>query len=428
MRRIAALLLVVAVGCAATLLTGGGGDGGYRLRAVFDNGSGLRTGMDVRVSGIEVGDVRSIGLDQSVPAHPRAVALIAIDDPAATDFRRDAQCAIRSATLLGDRFVDCRMTQKRRPGTPAPPPLATADGEHLLPVTRTSSPVDPDLFLDIFRLPVRQRLSIVINELGTGLAGSGAALRAAVHRADPAFLQLDRTLDILVQQRHALARLASASDRVLAPLARERDHIAGFVQHGNDLLGAVADRRAALRATFRRLPAFLAELRPTLTDLAGLAGQAGPALADLDSAAAQLSDATVALRPAAQAGVPGLRALGASAPAQQRGLTDVQPVLARLARLNPASRPVWGDLRTTLSSLRAGGGLDRLVELPMAIGLTSNGFDKYGYYSRTNAIITTCTSYVVARTSSCVGQFGQNDAPTADAKTSVIDYLLGSDG
>ena len=113
--------------------------------------------------------------------------------------------------------------------TPAPPPLATADGEHLLPVTRTSSPVDPDLFLDIFRLPVRQRLSIVINELGTGLAGSGAALRAAVHRADPAFLQLDRTLDILVQQRHALARLASASDRVLAPLARERDHIAGFV-------------------------------------------------------------------------------------------------------------------------------------------------------------------------------------------------------
>ena len=63
----------------------------------------------------------------------------------------------------------------------------------------------------------------------------------------------------------------------------------------------------------------------------------------------------------------------------------------------------------------------------MAIGLTSNGFDKYGYYSRTNAIITTCTSYVVARTSSCVGQFGQNDAPTADAKTSVIDYLLGSD-
>ena len=69
MRRIAALLLVGAA-CAATLLTGGGGDGGYRLRAVFDNGSGLRTGMDVRVSGIQVGEVRSIGLDQSVPAHP----------------------------------------------------------------------------------------------------------------------------------------------------------------------------------------------------------------------------------------------------------------------------------------------------------------------------------------------------------------------
>jgi phospholipid/cholesterol/gamma-HCH transport system substrate-binding protein len=241
---------------------------GYLLRAVFDNGSGLRTGMDVRVSGIEIGRVRSIDLDQSRPTMPRAVAVIEVDDPVAAGFRRDGRCSIRSATLLGDRFVDCRLTRRRAEGAPAAPPLRTVevDGErqHLMPVERTSSPVDPDLLLDVFRLPARQRLSIVINELGAGLAGNGEALRAAVRRADPAFMQLDRALGVLATQRRALGRLADSSDRVLAPLARERERLAGFVVHGNELFEAVGQRGDALRETFRRMPAFLRELRPTL--------------------------------------------------------------------------------------------------------------------------------------------------------------------
>jgi virulence factor Mce-like protein len=425
MRRALVLVLVAVATAAAAGATGGtGADDAYLLRAVFDNGSGLRTGMDVRVSGIEVGSVRSIALDQSRPALPRAVAVIEIDDPTAARFRRDGRCAIRSATLLGDRFVDCKLTQPRSPGDPVVPllPVVDVDGErqHLLTVDRTSSPVDPDLLLDVFRLPVRQRLSIVINELGTGLAGNGGALRAAIRRADPALLQLDRTLSILSTQRRALASLAESSDRVLAPLARERDRLAGFVVHGNRLFQSVALRRAALRETFRRMPAFLRELRPTLRELHGLTGQAGPALADLDAAASDLSDATAALEPAAAAGTRGLRALGEAAPAQRRGLTDAQPVFAQLARVTPRGRPVWTDLERFLRSLDESGGFERLVEAPMAVGLTSNGFDRYGYYSRANAVVTTCTTYVVRRTSACVGTF----EPDAQAQA-ALDYLLG---
>jgi hypothetical protein len=55
----------------------------------------------------------------------------------------------------------------------------------------------------------------------------------------------------------------------------------------------------------------------------------------------------------------------------------------------------------------------------MAVGLTSNGFDRHGYYSRANAVITTCTSYVVRRTSSCVGTF----QPSA-AEAAALDFLL----
>jgi virulence factor Mce-like protein len=430
MRRLLRAAVVVAVAVAAFAGATGtsSSSGGYLLRAVFDNGSGLRTGMDVRVSGIEVGSVRSIELDQSRPTVPRAVAVIEISDPRARDFRRDGTCAIRSATLLGDRFVDCRLTRRHAPGAPSAPPLRVAevDGEpqHLMPVEQTASPVDPDLMLDIFRLPARQRLSIIINELGAGLAGNGEALRAAVRRADPAFMQLDRTLAILTTQRRALARLADSSDRVLQPLARERDRLAGFVVHGNELFQSVAERRAALRETFRRMPAFLRELRPTLAELDGLAGEAGPALDDLDAAAAHLSHATVALEPAAHAGTSGLRALGDAAGPQRRGLNESLPLLRRLASLNTASRPVWHDLHAFLGSLRESGGFERLVEAPMAVGLTSNGYDKYGYYSRANAVITTCTSYVVRTTSACVGTFEQASA-SASRDRAALDYLLG---
>lgn len=420
------LLAVAALVCAAALVAGAttsgpSGTDTYLLRAVFDNGSGLRTDMDVRVSGIEIGRVRSISLDQSEPSVPRAVAVIEVDDPTAARFRQDGRCSIRSATLLGDRFVDCRLTE---PGSPAAPPLRVVevDGErqHVMPVARTSSPVDPDLLLDVFRLPARQRLSIVINELGAGLAGNGEALRAAVRRADPAFMQLDRALGVLSEQRQALGRLADSSDRVLAPLARERERLAGFVVHGNELFQAVGLRREALRETFRRMPAFLRELRPALGELSGLAAEAGPALADLDAAGAQLSRATAALEPTGREGTRGLQALGDAAPAQLRGLELARPVFSQLARTTPVARPAWTDLERMLSSLREAGGLERLVEAPMAVGLTSNGYDRFGYYSRANAVITTCTSYVVRTTATCVGTFEQPEP----AQSASLDYLL----
>jgi phospholipid/cholesterol/gamma-HCH transport system substrate-binding protein len=431
MRRLA-VMAVLLVGASGFAVAGArGSDEHYLLRAFFDNGSGLRTGMEVRVAGLRVGTLRSVDLDASQPARPKAVAVLEITDDGVADFRRDGRCAIRSSSLLGDRFLDCRPTQRRRPGTPPPPPLATVEVEgerqHLMPVSRTSSPVDPDLVLDIFRLPVRQRLSIIVNELGTGLAGNGRALREAIQRADPAFLQLDRTLDILAAHRRALARLARSSDRVLEPLAREREHLAGLVVRGDELFDSVAARRRALRTTFRRLPAFLRELRPTLRTLHGLTDEARPALADLDAAAGRLSQATVALEPTAREGTRGLRRLGAAAQSQATGLREVRPALAQLGRLAPVSRPVWRNLAELLASLRRSGGLVRLADSPVALGRVVNGFDRYGYYARTNALVTSCTTYALRVATTCGGTFVQPGAGAASAEP-LLDYVLGSDG
>jgi len=106
--------------------------------------------------------------------------VLQIENPGFQDFRADASCAIEPEALLGEKFVNCLPTQPRAEGTPLPPPLRRipdgqegagrdpdAGSEHL-------QPVDVDLLNDINRLPVRERFTIIINELGAGLAGRGA--------------------------------------------------------------------------------------------------------------------------------------------------------------------------------------------------------------------------------------------------------------
>ncbi len=103
-----------------------------------------------------------------------------IENPGFQDFRADASCTIRPQSLIGEKYVDCLPTQPRVEGTPLPPPLhkiptgQEGAGEYLLPVQNTSSPVDVDLLGDIDRLPERERLTIILNELGAGLAGAAA--------------------------------------------------------------------------------------------------------------------------------------------------------------------------------------------------------------------------------------------------------------
>ena len=99
-------------------------------------------------------------------------------EPGFDDFREDAKCTIRPQSLIGEKLrrVHADPAAPRRASAP-PPPLREipegepGEGQHLLPVERTSKPVDLDLINNITRLPQRQRLAIILNELGAGVAG-----------------------------------------------------------------------------------------------------------------------------------------------------------------------------------------------------------------------------------------------------------------
>ena len=98
------------------------------------------------------------------------------------------------------------------------------------------------------REPERERLSIILNELGVGLAGRGADLREVIRRANPALKEVDEVLRLLARQNDQLEQLAVDSDTIMAPLARERAHVASAIDNVEP--GRRGHRRAA-RATSR---------------------------------------------------------------------------------------------------------------------------------------------------------------------------------
>ncbi|HWT26249.1 MAG TPA: MlaD family protein, partial [Solirubrobacteraceae bacterium] len=222
MRRSLALaaLLAVAVAAVAVVVLSREDDG-YRVRAIFANAGFVVPGYDVRVAGVRVGRVA----DVEVTPEARAALVLDIEDAAFQDFRADATCRVRPQSLIGERFVECAPTQPRAAGQPMPPPLrriagGAGDGQYLLPAARTATTVDLDLINDIMRRPYRERLSIILSELGTGVAGRGRDLAAVIRRANPALAEIDEVLAILARQNERLAALARDSDAVLAPLAR----------------------------------------------------------------------------------------------------------------------------------------------------------------------------------------------------------------
>ena len=152
-------------------------------------------------------------------------------------------------------------------------------------MTNTSSPIDSDIVQDISTEPVRQSLAVIINEFGTGLAARGSDLNAVIHRANPALGNTEKVLKILAGQNRTLAALATDSDTVLAPLARERRQITGFITQANTTAVASAARAHAISETFRKFPAYLAQLRPLMVDLGTLADQGTPLMQSLGQSA-----------------------------------------------------------------------------------------------------------------------------------------------
>jgi ABC-type transporter Mla subunit MlaD len=373
----------------------------YFVRAIFDNASTLVTGEDVKIAGAPVGIVS----DMDVTPAKRAAVTLRIDDEGFTPFKRDASCTIRLQGLIGERFVECE------PGSAGSPRLAKiedgdGEGERLLPVANTSSPVDLDLLNNIMRLPYRQRFAILLNELGTGLAGRGEELNEVIHRANPALRETDKVLAILAGQNRALARLAENSDRALAPLSRERERLAHFIVAANQTGEATAERRGDIALGIHRLPDFLHELRLLMVDLEGLTDQGTPLLSDLGDAAPDLGRLIRAQGTLADASRDAFPSLGDALERGRPALIHARPLIQDLGRLGKELAPTSVDLDELTTSLDETGAVERINDFVYYVALATNGFDSLSHYLRAGLVTNTCTEYATVNTGiACTANF-----------------------
>jgi phospholipid/cholesterol/gamma-HCH transport system substrate-binding protein len=421
MRRIVAILALLATITLVFVAQGAGGSSGtYQIRAIFDNGGFVVPGEDVRIAGANVGSVDSVGVtmpDEEVhangsPEPGKAIVVMNINDPGFQDFRTDASCLIRPGSLLGEKYIDCQPTQPRAPDTQAPPQLKVVPdgqpgtGEHFLPLENNGKAVDIDLVNNIQREPFADRFRLILNDLGAGLAARGKDLQQIIERADPALRETDQLLGQLARQNHMLARLARDSDAALAPLARERQHVAGFINNANTAGEATAERSADLEAGFQKFPAALRALRGQMKQLKNFSDQARPTFADFAAAAPEITRSTKALGPFAKAATPSLLSLGDAAQKSAQPLVNADPILVKIRNLAKKAAPGAKSLNSLLSSLRQTGGYKKLLHLFYFTVGGINGFDKFGHFLRATLVLNpNCITIVDSVTQGCTANW-----------------------
>lgn len=364
----------------------------------LDNAFDLTTGGDFKVAGVKAGKIMKLKVD--VKTH-KALVGVSVDQPGIPPFRADASCISRPQSLIGEYFVDCKpgnASQKLGPSG-------------VVPVKQTLSTIPVDTLNDILRLPYRERLRLLITELGVGVAGRGQDLKAALRRAVPALQQTDRVLALLASQRTVIRNLTRDSNIDLTTLARNKGQVARFVVTARRTAEASAMRRADIAGTFRRLPAFLEQLKPTMAELGATADAQVPTLNNLRASAGELTRFFGDLKPFSDASRPAFRSLGQTSITGRQSVAAAQPTVALLRGFARSTPEVAKNLRIILRDLdnparaverdprspRGGSGytgLEALLQYPFDQSLSINGFDQNSYMLRVAFLVKSqCAPY-----------------------------------
>ncbi len=417
MRRILASLAVLC-GCVAFAVLAGGaaGKSGKTYWVELDNGFGLIEGGDVKIAGVRAGKISSLELDRKTI---RAKAEIEITQSGFGSLRDDVHCETRPQSLIGEYFIDCLpgIAKKELPAGST------------IPVEKTSSTVPPDLVNNVLRRPYRERLSIILAELGAAVAGNDENLNNAVRRAAPALRETNKVLKILGDQNKVLADLVVNADRVVGDLAANKQDVGRFVDEARDTAVASAERRDDIAAGFNKLPGFLRELRPTMAALGRTAEAQAPTLRNLRASAPQLERLFTQLGPFAEASRPAFKGLGKAAVTGRRAINASKPVVTQLRRfargtpelannlemilrhLDDPSKYVEEDPRAAKVTGRAMptgySGLEALLQYLYDQTLATNIFDQNSHILKIGLIppeINACSAYADIARAKAVGE------------------------
>jgi hypothetical protein len=152
--------------------------------------------------------------------------------------------------------------------------------------------------------------------------------------------------------------------------------------------------------------------------LQGFSDAATPTFAALGKAAPSFTEATRLLTPFSAASTVSLKSLGATGEEAGPTLRAADPVVRKTSQLALTGVSPTTNLAKFFASTKETKGFDALVDLIYNFTAASNGFDRYGHFTRTLVTLTNCLEYELEQ-SSCSAKFtgvnaGQSSLSSAD--------------
>jgi ABC-type transporter Mla subunit MlaD len=328
----------------------------YTVHAIFSNANGVKPESPVRIAGVNVGKVLSVGpvpgckLGGSLQKQASAggsQGCTAADvsmtiSNQGLPIHKDATFAIRPRIFLeGNFFVDVS------PGTPEAPVAPTG---YTFPVQQGTEPVQFDQVVTSLQANTRENLQTLLKQFGTAVKQGGPSYNASIKYWLPAYeYSAVVAHDALGLQTHDLSNWIAEQGEVSGAIDTHPQNLQNLIANFNTTAHSFAVQNQALSQAVAELPKTLAAAIPAFHSL-NAAFCAGPQVPNcapgpLPQLAKALIPGVKSTGPMIDASLPFITQLRyLVSPPELRGLTaDLAKTVPALARLTRESTPLMAN-------------------------------------------------------------------------------------
>ena len=307
---------------------------GYQVKVGFSEAPTLAEEADVRIAGVNVGNVKTKELDKGAS---RTTVEIAID-PKYAPLPGDTTAVLRQKTLLGETYVELT------PGTRGAPKLE--DGG-MLPPGQVEPTVELDEILEIFEPETREAFRNWVRSSARQIDGRSQDLNFALANLAGFAEDGAGVLRVLDTQKTALRRLVKNTGVVFGALNERDGQLRDLIVNAERTFSATAEQQENLaqvfeifptfltesRLTLARLEEFAVETRPLVRELGPIADDLGPTVSDLSKLGPDLERLFRRLEPNIDAAPKNL-------PEAERFLRGASPLFTALHGFLPELNPI----------------------------------------------------------------------------------------
>ncbi|HEX2161701.1 MAG TPA: MlaD family protein [Thermoleophilaceae bacterium] len=296
------------------------GEDTFEIKAEVESAQGILPGQGqaVNVSGVKVGDIASVHLEEG-----RAIATLRIEERFARVYP-NASILLRPKTGLKDMVVELD------PGSPSSgDPL---DEGAMLSNKQTLADVNFDEFLASLDGDTQDYLKLLVGDAGRTLRdGGGRDLANTFRRFQPLSRDFAKANKYVVQRRQKLKRVIHNFSAIMTELGAHDRELARFVGGSAEVFRRFANQNENLSETIELLP--------------GALRSGNTALAKIDRLGRSMESTFTNLEPTARALGPSLRQL-------RPFFAQTEPVIQRQLRpFTEEVRPIARDLRRPARNL-----------------------------------------------------------------------------